>query len=100
MKRTTLLFLILLPHLCLAANLKDADIKTFKENAHTCVHLSGEWDVELPAENKEEIKKNMNITCGKAKKLYMTLQKRYKNDHYIKRLLLKYKDLKDFEKWD
>ena len=99
MRFSTITLLLLAP-VCLAAKPKDVDIQNFKMNADVCVHLSGEWDVDLPEENKAEIKKNMNESCGQAKKLYHVLQKRYPHDLAIKQLLHKYQDLKDYEVWN
>lgn len=100
MKRIVFLSLILVPCLSFVAKLKDVDVESFKENAEVCVHLSGEWDAELPDENKMEIKESMNDVCGKAKKLYPILQWRYKHDVAIKKLLLEYKDIKSYKHWD
>ncbi|WP_255521420.1 hypothetical protein [Chromobacterium sp. ASV23] len=42
---------------------------SFKAGAEVCTHLAGEWDVDLPDENKVEIKRGMNESCGRAKAL-------------------------------
>ncbi|MCD4504350.1 hypothetical protein LQR30_09550 [Chromobacterium piscinae] len=100
MMRLDTITLLLLAPVCLAAKPKDLDVQNFKTSADVCVHLSGEWDVDLPEENKAEIKKNMNESCGQAKELYPVLQKRYPHDRAIKQLLRKYPDLKDYEAWN
>lgn len=100
MKRLSTITLLLLAHVCLAAKPKDVDLQNFKTSAEVCVHLSGEWDADLPEENKAEIKKNMNEICGQAKDLYPFLQKRYPHDQAVRRLLHKYQDLKDYEAWN
>ena len=83
-----------------AGNPHKKDVQEFEDNAETCDHLSGEWDAELPEENKREIKANMNDACGKAQELYGTLEKKYKNDKAVLRLLKQHRSVKNFQHWD
>ncbi|WP_199155342.1 hypothetical protein [Chromobacterium sp. ASV23] len=93
------IFLVLLAPASLAAKHTDADLQSFKAEAEVCVHLAGEWDVDLPDENKAEIKRGMNESCGRAKALYPVLQRRYPHDPAVKQLLRKYRDLKNYQAW-
>ncbi len=63
------IFLMLLAPASLAAKHTDTDLHSFKAGAEVCTHLAGEWDVDLPDENKVEIKRGMNESCGRAKAL-------------------------------
>jgi len=88
------LFLIPLPVLCNENS--PQDIKNFIYNAGACEHLGGEYDGELPKEEKEQIKKDIDKYCGRAKSQFKILKERYKsNPTLLKRIKNNYNDSVD-----
>jgi len=56
------------------------DVQAFVNNAEACEHLAGEWDSSLPKKDKEEIERNIDKYCGKAKRQLGTLRVKYKTN--------------------
>ncbi|MDC9590670.1 hypothetical protein PSI23_15590 [Xenorhabdus sp. XENO-10] len=56
------------------------DLKEYIDNVEDCQHFSGEWDSDLPDEQKKEIEDGIDQYCTKAKELQKKLKKKYKND--------------------
>ncbi|MBB5609075.1 MULTISPECIES: hypothetical protein [unclassified Janthinobacterium] len=72
------------------------DIRKFIYNAGACEHLGGEYDGELPKEEKEKIKKDIDKYCGGAKNQFRTLKEKYKNNPtLLKRINNNYNDSVD-----
>ncbi|MGC0153662.1 hypothetical protein ACPRNU_14460 [Chromobacterium vaccinii] len=82
--------LILIPAAAIAGANMSKDVQTFKENAEACEHFAGEWDPDLPDENKREIQAGIDDACGKAKALYPALAKKWGQDKDVKKLLQQY----------
>jgi len=66
------------------------DIKAFTDNADNCIHMSGEWDSNLPKERQVEIEKSVDNYCGKAKEQKEKLKIKYKNDPAVENILNSY----------
>ncbi|GGY36232.1 hypothetical protein [Pseudoduganella albidiflava] len=75
----TILFAIHLPALCGSKSLP-RDIKVFVANAQACEHLGGEYDGELPEDQKREIERNVRKYCGAASRQLRALRTRYQRD--------------------
>lgn len=56
------------------------DIKTFAASAEACDHLSGEYDGELPVQQKREIERDVRKYCGAASRQLPKLRAKYKRD--------------------
>jgi hypothetical protein len=74
-----LLCSIHLPGMCSSKQLPH-DIKTFAANAEACEHLGGEFDGELPADEKRKIERNVRKYCGAASRQLPILRTKYKRD--------------------
>ncbi|MES2160523.1 MAG: hypothetical protein V4476_05160 [Pseudomonadota bacterium] len=69
------------------------DVKKFIYNAGACEHLGGEYDGELPKEEKEQIRKDIDKYCGGAKSQFGILKEKYKNNPtLLKRIKNNYND--------
>jgi len=66
------------------------DIKAFTDNADNCIHMSGEWDSNLPKERQVEIEKSVDNYCAKAKEQKEKLKIKYKNDPAVEKILNRY----------
>lgn len=68
------------------------DVRKFLINADKCLHLSGEWDVDLPDENKTEIKQGIDKYCKISKIQLDKLSTKYSQNEKIIEELKKYDD--------
>src|SRR5476649_347006 len=72
------------------------DIRKFIYNAGACEHLGGEYDGELPEEEKQQIRKDIDKYCGGAKSQFNILKDKYKNNPILlKRIKNNYNDSVD-----
>lgn len=96
--RSSYTFLLLLLSSSLAFPVENSppDIRKFIYNAGACEHLGGEYDGELPKEEKEQIKKDIDKYCGGAKSQFTVLKRKYKdNPELLKRIKNNYNDSVD-----
>jgi len=63
-----------------AGNALPRDVQAFVNNAEACEHLAGEWDSTLPKKDREDIERNIDKYCGKAKQQLGTLRGKYKTN--------------------
>jgi len=92
------LFLLLLLNFSQAFSAENSppDVRKFIYNAGACEHLGGEYDGELPKEEKEQIKKDIEKYCGGAKSQFAVLKEKYKNNPtLLKRIKNNYNDTVD-----
>jgi hypothetical protein len=72
------------------------DVRIYIYNSGACEHLGGEYDGELPKEQKEQIRRDIDRYCGGAKKQFNTLKEKYKdNPVLLKRIKNNYNDTVD-----
>lgn len=82
MKINALLILLCVFHLpgfCSPEHLP-RDVETFAKNAEVCEHMGGEYDGELPADQKRDIERNVRKYCGAASRQLRALRNKYKRD--------------------
>ncbi|WP_420704075.1 hypothetical protein [Citrobacter amalonaticus] len=65
-------------------------MQRFLSNADMCQHLAGEWDSSLPEQDKKDIEKGVDTYCPPAKKALADLQKKYKGNSEITKILSEY----------
>ncbi|WBS00509.1 hypothetical protein OU994_19580 [Pseudoduganella sp. SL102] len=75
----TILFATHLPALCGSKSLP-RDIKAFVANAQACEHLGGEYDGQLPEDQKREIERDVRKYCGAASRQLPKLRAKYKRN--------------------
>lgn len=63
------------------------DVRAFLDKAETCEHLAGEFDGSLPAGQRREIHRNIRTSCGGAHRQLPRLQKKYRHDERVLKLL-------------
>ena len=80
----------------LAGNLQNKDVRTFKANAELCEHHAGEWDSELPLAQRRAIEAGINASCSKAQRQARALQRRYRHDKGVMRLIKQYDSVRSF----
>ncbi|MDC8756415.1 hypothetical protein [Janthinobacterium fluminis] len=96
--RNSYIFLLLLLTSSLALPVENSppDVRKFIYNAGACEHLGGEYDGELPKEEKEKIRKDIDKYCGGAKSQFSVLKNKYKNNPtLLKRIKNNYNDSVD-----
>ncbi|WP_139236230.1 hypothetical protein [Rugamonas rubra] len=72
------------------------DVRNYIYNSGACEHLGGEYDGELPKEQKEQIIRDIDKYCGGAKKQFRILKEKYKdNPTLLKRIKNNYNDTVD-----
>jgi hypothetical protein len=81
----------------LAGNLKNKDVRAFKENAELCEHYAGEWDSELPDVQRRSIEAGIDASCSKAQTQAKALKRRYRHDKEVMRLINQYDSVKSFQ---
>jgi hypothetical protein len=72
------------------------DVRIYIYNSGACEHLGGEYDGELPKEQKEQIRRDIDKYCGGAKRQFKILKEKYKNNPtLLKRIKNNYNDTVD-----
>ncbi|WGG51038.1 hypothetical protein [Rugamonas sp. DEMB1] len=72
------------------------DIRVFISNSFTCEHFAGEFGTELPKEQKEQVRRDIDKYCGGAKRQFGILKEKYKNNPtLLKRIKNSYNDTVD-----
>ncbi|MBB3221084.1 hypothetical protein [Pseudoduganella umbonata] len=65
--------------LCSSAHLP-RDVSAYVENAEACEHFGGEYDSELPFDQKREIENGIRKYCSAANRQLSMLRKKYRRD--------------------
>jgi hypothetical protein len=96
MRVLSLLIAVALANTALASNLSNKDVRAFVSNADMCEHFAGEWDSELPIKEQKNIEQAIDKYCSKAQRQMKCLQRKYKGDSEIEKLLDEYESVKSY----